>query len=524
MVKILLGLMFCLSLFSGAFAFVQEDDIRLTIARTMATQGESEQAIEQYLSYLSEKPNNGLVWLALALVYEKSGKTKEGKSCRVKAASLAPALESPSKSGLFQEAVNLTANKKNKKAIAAWRKFLKMKPDHAGAYYYAGIVRYNMKEKDKAVYNLKKGLSYKKEGFKANYFLGKIAESRKNNKAAVNYYKAFVKKSPGGEHRTDSEKRLKVLGEDMLKYLHHDLNREGVFSVIENQIPGNLILKRAWNLYKDGQVNKAIILLRGAQLKFPESKVSRLAQVNLISLYSELGLGDLVLELGKYVINSQVGEPYQSRVALLLSQEYLSREDLKNTQKYLKKVNLKSKIHGFPSADNIAKIQARFSQQKGDVSGELGTLEKALEKEDSLEEKQKIHIKIAKILKDSSMKKSRHHFAKSLKLCRHKNELICKEALVGIADLSYKLKDWAIAKDSYSKYLELENDSINSPWSQYQIGNVFREQGVLDEAIRSYDKVAEAWSQNYWAEQAHWKKNDVVWQKQYGYILDEYGK
>lgn len=592
MVKFLLRMALCLSLFSGSYA--QGDDIRLTIARAMAKQGETDQAIEQYRSYLIEKPNDGLVWLALAQVYEDAGKTEEAKSCKIKAASLDPAfakaikkpkktetpqntpiqikpkksaIEASAKPGLFQEAISLTASKKNKKAIAAWRKFLKMKPGHAGAYYYAGIVRYNMKQNDKAAYNLKRGLAYPKEGFKANYFLGKIAEAKKNNKAAIKYYQAFIKKSPQGEHREDAEKRLKVLGaqgqavnpsngypnqdyselklenmdsvttdsvgevkalevvdEDSLRYLHHDLNREGVFSVIENIIPGHLILKRAWNLYKDGQVNKAIELLREAQLKFPGSKVSKVAQVNLISLYSELGLGDPMLELGKHLIKRNIQEPYRSRVSLLLAQEYLNREDLKNTQKYLQKINLNSKMSGLPSVSSVAKLKALYSQQKGDVQGELGGLKLALEKEEDNEEKQRIHLKIAKILKDSSMKAARNHYAKSLKLCADKNQLICKEALVGVADLSYKLKDWAIAKDSYSQYLELENDSINSPWSQYQIGNIYREQGILDEAIRSYEKVVETWSKNYWAEQAHWKKNDVVWQKQYEQVLSGHGK
>ncbi|MDC3250159.1 tetratricopeptide repeat protein [bacterium] len=592
MVKILLRMALCLSLLSVAYA--QGDDIRLTIARAMAKQGESDQAIEQYRSYLIEKPNDGLVWLALAQVYEDAGKTEEGKSCRIKAASLDPAfakaikkpskktipqnsptqikpkksaIEASSKPGLFQEAVSLTASKKNKQAIVAWRKYLKMKPGHAGAYYYAGIVRYNMKQKDKAAYNLKKGLKYPKEGFKANYFLGKIAEGKKNNKAAIKYYQAFVKKSPQGEHRKDAESRLKVLGaqgqavdpsksypnqdyselklesmdsittdsaskdlvekkvdEDTLRYLHHSLNREGLFSVIENEIPGHLILKRAWNLYKDGQVNKAIELLREAQLKFPGSKVSKLAQVNLISLYSELGLGDPMLELGKHLIKRKIEEPYRSRASLLLAQEYLGREDLKNTQKYLGKINLNSKLKGLPSVSNVAKVQALYNQLKGDVVGELGSLTQALKKEDDTEEKQKIHLKIAKILKDSSLKKARNHYAKSLKLCTEKNQMVCKEALIGVADLSFKLKDWAIAKDSYNQYLELENDSINSPWSQYQIGNIFREQGILDEAIRSYEKVVETWSKNYWAEQAHWKKNDVVWQKQYEQVLSGHGK
>ena len=73
----------------------------------------------------------------------------------------------------FEKGKALYAEGKYKEAAPMWREVLRKQPGHAGAYFYAGLTRYQLGEMDKAEFNLKKGLEYKEEGNDANFFLAK---------------------------------------------------------------------------------------------------------------------------------------------------------------------------------------------------------------------------------------------------------------------------------------------------------------------------------------------------------------
>ncbi len=112
----------------------------------------------------------------------------------------------------FERGKTLFAEKNYTEAAKAWREVLKKTPGHAGAYFYAGLTRYELGEMDKAEFNLKKGLEYKEEGNDANYFLALIYQ--KNNKAdqELKFLAAYLKKAaPNGKYRKAAEERLTAI-------------------------------------------------------------------------------------------------------------------------------------------------------------------------------------------------------------------------------------------------------------------------------------------------------------------------
>ena len=83
------------------------------------------------------------------------------------------------------------------------------KPGDAGAYFYAGLTRYEMGEYDKAEFNLKKGLSYKERGNDANYYLAKINQKSKRTEQEKKYLAAYLKKAaPDAKFRKAAEDRM----------------------------------------------------------------------------------------------------------------------------------------------------------------------------------------------------------------------------------------------------------------------------------------------------------------------------
>lgn len=109
----------------------------------------------------------------------------------------------------FEKGRGLLAEGKYKEAAQVWREILAKKPGDAGAYFYAGVTRYEMGEYDKAEFNLKKGAAFKERGNDANYYLAlvykKTGKADLEKKALAAYLK---KSSPGATYRKEVEDRL----------------------------------------------------------------------------------------------------------------------------------------------------------------------------------------------------------------------------------------------------------------------------------------------------------------------------
>lgn len=109
----------------------------------------------------------------------------------------------------FEKGKALYVEGKYKEAAPMWREVLRKQPGHAGAYFYAGLTRYQLGEMDKAEFNLKKGLEYKEEGNDANYFLALIAKNNKKQDQELKFLAAYMKKAaPSAKYRAAAEARI----------------------------------------------------------------------------------------------------------------------------------------------------------------------------------------------------------------------------------------------------------------------------------------------------------------------------
>ena len=109
----------------------------------------------------------------------------------------------------FEKGKALLAQGRYAEAAPLWRTVLSKKPGDAGAYFYAGVTRYEMGEYDKAEFNLKKGLPYKERGNDANYYLAKINQKGKRLDQEKKYLSAYLKKAaPDAKFRKAAEDRM----------------------------------------------------------------------------------------------------------------------------------------------------------------------------------------------------------------------------------------------------------------------------------------------------------------------------
>lgn len=109
----------------------------------------------------------------------------------------------------FEKGKALLAEGKYKEAAPLWREVLAKQPGHAGAYFYAGVTRFELGEYDKAEFNLKKGLGYKDGGDDANYYLAVIYQKTNRTDLEKKSLAAYLKKAgPDGKFRKEVEAML----------------------------------------------------------------------------------------------------------------------------------------------------------------------------------------------------------------------------------------------------------------------------------------------------------------------------
>lgn len=110
------------------------------------------------------------------------------------------------KDDIFEKGKAFFEAKKFSEAAPLWREVLRKQPGHSGAYFYAGLTRYELGEFDKAEFNLKKGLDYKERGNDANYFLALIYHKSGKIDLETKFLAAYIKNAkPNGKYRAAAE-------------------------------------------------------------------------------------------------------------------------------------------------------------------------------------------------------------------------------------------------------------------------------------------------------------------------------
>ena len=112
----------------------------------------------------------------------------------------------------FEKGKAFLAQGNYKEAAKMWREVLAKTPGHVGAYYFAGVTRYQMGEMDKAEFNLKKGVDYKDAGADAYYYLALVYQKTNRTDLEKKALATYIKKStPDAQFRKAAEDRIAEL-------------------------------------------------------------------------------------------------------------------------------------------------------------------------------------------------------------------------------------------------------------------------------------------------------------------------
>jgi tetratricopeptide (TPR) repeat protein len=458
-------------------------------------------------------------------------------------------------------------NKKNwAESTKQWREVLKKEPGNPGAYYYAGVCRFNMGEMDAAAINFLKSLDYPEMGYNANYYLGRIYEQKGDKQKAISHYNKYLQSNKSSqEGKAEVKERIAKLGalvidsessssqaeeakssasyecnslascqqmeekrkaDSVAAYLESLKNKPltvGPEKIIATEYGGNFAfasiteagsadLQKSLNFIQKKSFQSAIDALQTTRQKFPGTPNSMAAAYNLLSLYQYLELHDKVIALGNSVSQEPLEEPYKSAISYMLAASQVKKEEYQNAYNTLADVKEDQKLG--PTLGQKLALKADIAAQYKPDQGSPEILKKAIDAEPNKSKKNELRLKLADLytkLQDAPAAIRTHK--EIMDDCPPNTSDPCRKAVYELGDRNFLAQNWPLALEYYNKAIEQYKDPALIPWALFQIGNVFRKQGNYKEAVRSYDRLIKEYNGSYWADQAKLYKDDVIWQE-----------
>jgi len=457
----------------------------------------------------------------------------------------------------------LAANDKKNcgEALKHWRTVLSKEPNNPGAYYYAGVCRFNMGELDNAIINFSKSFDYPEKGFNAYYYLGRIYEQKGDNAKAITNYNKYLQLTTSAGGKTEVRGRITKLSgtaasnssvassssadpyacnslescqrmeekrkqDSVAAYLESLKNKPltigpekitateygGNFAFASATEAGSADLQKAFTLIQKKSFQSAIDALQTVRQKFPGTPNSMAAAYNLLSLYQYLELHDKVIALGNSVSQEPVPEPYKSAISYILATSQVKKAEYQNGYNTLLEVKEGQKLG--PTLGQKLALEAEIAAKYKPDQGSPEILKKAIEAEPDRIKKNELRIKLADLytrLQDSPA--AIQVYKDITENCPPNTADPCLKAFNELGDRSFLAENWPMALEYYNKAIERQKDPSQVSWALFQIGNVFRKQGNYKEAVRFYDRLIKEHSGTYWADQAKLYRDDAIWQE-----------
>ena len=557
------------------FQLAQKSNPKLTKAiegeaKSYEALGQKENAIAKW-RILAESGNAEQKTKAMSKIGELLG-TKKGTPSQATPAT------SPKDGGKFSydspefKAGLAAYDKKNwGQSAKHWREVLKKEPGNPGAYYYAGVCRFNMGETDNAIINFNKSFDYPEKGFNANYYLGRIYEQKKENEKAISYYNKYMQLTESESGKKEVQGRIDRLrgtkaepaaiaatvsvsssslalssssdyscnslesclkaeekrkADSVAAYLESLRNKPltvGPEKIIATEYGSNFVfastteagsadLQKAYNFIQKKSFQSAIDALQVVRQKFPGTPNAMAAAYNLLSLYQYLELHDKVIALGNSVMQEPVPEPFKSAIGYTLASSQIKKAEYQNAYNTIADVKEDQKLG--PTLGQKLALEAEIAAQYKPDQGSPEILKKAIEAETDKNKKNELRLKLADLYtKLQDTPKAIETYKEVLEDCPVNTADPCRKAIYELGDRSFLAQNWAMALEYYNRAIEQYKDPTLVSWALFQIGNVFRKQGNYKEAVRSYDRLIKEYGSTYWADQAKLYKDDAIWQE-----------
>ncbi len=447
----------------------------------------------------------------------------------------------------YKKGLKLYNNKQYDQALKFFVKAIKKYPNHPGAYYYAGAIRYNQKKYKMAEINFKKSYSFPEFGFNSHFYLGLIFEKTNKIDPAINHFKEYVKltKSTSGKreallHINKLLKKAKYVTIKETNNRRDTYNREDTYSkktlplkpvvysiddllsftIEDTTIGDGRLMMNAVNLFRSGKYEEALRTFKTVLLRSPQGILADDAIYNIGICYMKLKLYDNAQNQFNQLSTTHPNSKLIPRAEYIKGIAELEKDEYATAEKIFRKW-----------------IRSSYPK-KGLLAHAYGRLGDALVKQDKIKDGIDAYKASLPFLKTGKSKlpvlfaigENYENLGNESKASSYYEKVINIGSKIGLStyvhdsylkmgDYLYRNKKYDKSKYYYDKFMGTYLESKDIPWAKFQIGNIYRNKNLLDSAVIAYKNLIIEYPESYWTEQAKWKLDDTIWQNEYGEIL-----
>ncbi|MBL8028866.1 MAG: tetratricopeptide repeat protein [Fibrobacteres bacterium] len=422
-----------------------------------------------------------------------------------------------SKDTLLVRAAKLIADSSYQEALKETRFLLTKHPGKPGAYYYAALARLGLKQTKEALYNFKRVVADPQFGKSASEYVSLLetAAPLKDVKKGLNTtVKAKSEKVDSSKMAAvDTAKTIAPVSTQFVFPITDKLN----FVIEDTSAKDGQRMLAALDLYLAERPDPAINQLRSIYQTSPRSKEADNALYNLGLIYAKLRLWDNAVPFLSKVNKEYPGSDVAAASAALLGHSYAGRGDADSAfavfDRFIAKYPGNSKSLEVISA----KGDLLFSQGKWPAAQSVYAAGLAIAATPS--SKIEMNQKIGECFWKQSESAKAVEYLKVAAADSTSTTESAQRAVFRLADAYFKIKNFENALRFYRQAIARFPSSTDVPWALYQMGNIHRRGGQADAAIKVYDRLIGEYPGSYWASQAKWQRDDVVWENDYKEIL-----
>lgn len=468
-----------------------------------------------------------------------------------------PALD---KEAIFQKGLELYRGGKKDAALEEFRKVLQKHPGHSGAYYFAGLIRNEKNDPEKAKFNLSRA----KDAFyrpRALYWLARIDEKAGKKSPASSGYRKALELGLDAELSQDAKKRLEALGgaagakekvaahgEKGKPAAHgaekgHEAPAAHVAATPAAQaehappaLPDTVRKLYSWNApwipfpavpatdapgkflaeaaekRKAKKGDDALEALRQLQVRHPNTPAASAALLGTAIVQYDMGLYDNAIASSEAFLKDNAKSEFAPQAQFLTAISQLRAGHSKEALEQISRLGARSGP-SFPSEAVRLSALAQAQSLSGKRTDAASTLRAAFGMESNPDQKRGLALRAYREYQAiRAGSQALPLVQEALKGC-DKSEA-CQRLSVAKADLTFQSAGGKGALEDYRKVVSSWPESPDAAWARYQIGNCLLQQGHSDQAAAAWKEAAQ--STSYWGQQAKFRLEELAWRKPTG--------
>ncbi|MEN9353782.1 MAG: hypothetical protein RL318_1107, partial [Fibrobacterota bacterium] len=457
-----------------------------------------------------------------------------------------PALD---KEAIFQKGLDLYRGGKKDAALEEFRKVLQKHPGHSGAYYFAGLIRNEKNDPEKARFNLSRA----KDAFylpRATYWLARIDEKAGKKAAAATGYRKALELGLDAELSADARKRLEAgakaepagakehvapekgkptgheavpaaaaaphgevehappaLPDTVRRLYSWNPPTPSLPAIPATDAPGKLFAEAA-EKRKLRKYDDALEALRQLQVRHPNTPAAAAALLGTATIQYDMGLYDNAIASSEAFMKDNGKSEFVPQAQFLEGISQLRIGHSKDALELLSKLGPRTKE--YPTEAQRLSAMAHAQSLNGKRTDAASTLRAAFGMEANADQKRGLALRAYREYQAiRAGGQALPMVQEALKGC-DKSEA-CQRLSVAKADLTFQSAGGKAALEDYRKIIAGWPESPDAAWARYQVGTCLMQQGQSDQAAAAWREAAQ--STSYWGQQAKFRLEEMVWRK-----------